>query len=211
MRIIGAVALLCAGWAVGFFSGRMSAWLFPVTDTQIVVMQKAPEPAAPAPTAAEKGSPAPEAAAATPAPAQPAGPPEASSTVAAREEATAPSSPTPPAAKDGGERPAQPAESVAPTAGQADTAQTKITVINPDAGKRAPPTAREPVRSREDREHLTREPASQPDDYAPAYGYRSPDQASIAACERRYSSFRRSDGTYQPYNSPTRELCPLLR
>jgi len=35
--------------------------------------------------------------------------------------------------------------------------------------------------------------------------------SALAECERRYSSFRRSDGTYQPYGSRPRELCPLLR
>jgi hypothetical protein len=30
-------------------------------------------------------------------------------------------------------------------------------------------------------------------------------------CERRYSSFRRSDGTYQPFDGGPRKRCPLLR
>ena len=37
------------------------------------------------------------------------------------------------------------------------------------------------------------------------------DQAGIEECERRYSSFRRSDGTYQPFGRSTREPCPFLR
>jgi hypothetical protein len=30
-------------------------------------------------------------------------------------------------------------------------------------------------------------------------------------CARRYASFRESDGTYQPYGSSQRKVCPLLR
>jgi hypothetical protein len=37
------------------------------------------------------------------------------------------------------------------------------------------------------------------------------DGPGIAECERRYSSFRRSDGTYQPYGRSSREVCPFLR
>jgi hypothetical protein len=37
------------------------------------------------------------------------------------------------------------------------------------------------------------------------------DRQGIAACERRYSSFRRSDGTYQPFGGGPRLRCPLLR
>jgi BA14K-like protein len=33
----------------------------------------------------------------------------------------------------------------------------------------------------------------------------------IAECERRYSSFRASDGTYQPFGRSGREVCPFLR
>ena len=37
------------------------------------------------------------------------------------------------------------------------------------------------------------------------------DGPGIAECESRYTSFRRSDGTYQPYGRSSRELCPFLR
>jgi hypothetical protein len=33
----------------------------------------------------------------------------------------------------------------------------------------------------------------------------------VAECERRYSSFRRSDGTYQPFGGGARTRCPHLR
>ena len=209
MRIVGAVALLCAGWAVGFFSGRMSAWLFPVADLQAVVMQKAPEPTPPL-RAAEK-SPAPAVAAIETAPPVPTDS-ETQSTAAALKTPLAQSSP----AKSGGDgvgaRPVgdEPAtRAVQPE----DAAQHKVTVLNPDAAKAKPaPVAKEPTPSPKDRQPAARDPAAQVDDLSrPTYGYQSTGQAAIMECERRYNSFRRGDGTYQPYNSPTRELCPLLR
>lgn len=42
-------------------------------------------------------------------------------------------------------------------------------------------------------------------------GFNRPISQRSQKCTRRYSSFRRSDGTYQPFNRPTREVCPLLR
>lgn len=47
---------------------------------------------------------------------------------------------------------------------------------------------------------------------APAADMR-PDQtaADVEECERRYSSFRRSDGTYQPFDGGPRRRCPHLR
>jgi len=38
-----------------------------------------------------------------------------------------------------------------------------------------------------------------------------PDDAAFGQCERRYSSFRRSDSTYQPLDGGPRRRCPLLR
>lgn len=37
------------------------------------------------------------------------------------------------------------------------------------------------------------------------------DDPAVGQCERRYSSFRRSDGTYQPFDGGARRRCPLLR
>lgn len=34
---------------------------------------------------------------------------------------------------------------------------------------------------------------------------------AVGQCERRYSSFRRTDGTYQPLDGGPRRRCPLLR
>ena len=38
-----------------------------------------------------------------------------------------------------------------------------------------------------------------------------PADDTAGQCERRYSSFRRSDGTYQPFDGGPRKRCPLLR
>ena len=47
-----------------------------------------------------------------------------------------------------------------------------------------------------------------------APGRQEPDRSAddtAGQCERRYSSFRRSDGTYQPFDGGPRKRCPLLR
>jgi BA14K-like protein len=53
------------------------------------------------------------------------------------------------------------------------------------------------------------------DDRQPmAEGRQEPDKSAgdtAGQCERRYSSFRRSDGTYQPFDGGPRKRCPLLR
>jgi hypothetical protein len=208
MRIVAAVALLCAGWAVGFFSGRMSAWLFPVTDTQVVVMQKAPEPATPT-RAAEVPPAAPAAASAQTEP-RPRAAPGTQSTASAQE---SPAPTAPAAKKDGDNAGTRLVESEAESNAvqPENTPQSKVTVINPDADKRAPTIAKGPARNRDDTEPVPREPSRLADDHRPAYGFQASGQAAIMECERRYNSFRRSDGTYQPYNSSSRERCPLLR
>jgi hypothetical protein len=40
---------------------------------------------------------------------------------------------------------------------------------------------------------------------------RTADENLLARCAKRYSSFRASDGTYQPYDGGPRKLCSLLR
>lgn len=47
-----------------------------------------------------------------------------------------------------------------------------------------------------------------PDAQARVSGDGSPQSSE---CARRYASFRESDGTYQPYGSSQRKVCPLLR
>lgn|GEM_PF-6806285 len=55
------------------------------------------------------------------------------------------------------------------------------------------------------------------DDEPAASGSRGTSQPGMAAaagaeeCQRRFSSFRSSDGTYQPYGGGPRQRCPLLR
>lgn len=52
------------------------------------------------------------------------------------------------------------------------------------------------------------DPNNKPDD---GLADNDTDHQGIAACERRYTSFRRSDGTYQPFGGGARLRCPLLR
>jgi hypothetical protein len=54
------------------------------------------------------------------------------------------------------------------------------------------------------------EPASDPPNQE-SVPKRTADEEMLARCSRRYSSFRASDGTYQPYDGGPRKLCSLLR
>jgi len=67
-----------------------------------------------------------------------------------------------------------------------------VTLINPSTGDPGAATA-EPLKPEADVAEIEADPQG------------------IAACERRYSSFRRSDGTYQPFGGGRRLRCPLLR
>jgi len=71
--------------------------------------------------------------------------------------------------------------------------EPRVKLINPDHGEARAATA-EPVRRADD-------------DVADT----ETDQQGLAACARRYSSFRRSDGSYQPFGGGPRQRCPLLR
>jgi hypothetical protein len=89
--------------------------------------------------------------------------------------------------------PATPSPGVAP---EAKKSPQGVTLLNPgkvdagpdgqDLGRRGPET-----------------PA-----FDRAVGAASP---TAQECERRYSSFRQSDGTYQPFGGGPRVRCPLLR
>ena len=52
-RVVAAIVLVGVGWATGFFAGRMSAWLFPVTNSDTaavtgVLERSSPRAAGPA-------------------------------------------------------------------------------------------------------------------------------------------------------------------
>jgi hypothetical protein len=70
------------------------------------------------------------------------------------------------------------------------------TILNPDTGERARDATTMPDRNRA----LEERPRT------------SGDATPLnSECARRYASFRESDGTYQPYGSAPRKVCPLLR
>jgi hypothetical protein len=102
--------------------------------------------------------------------------------------AVAPSSTTP--------TPAPPVERQAtqpPPAPDANPARPGVTLINPGSAE-VRPNPSEPSRGRES--------AGKSADSSPA---------GMEECERRFSSFRPSDGTYQPFGGGARARCPLLR
>ncbi len=73
------------------------------------------------------------------------------------------------------------------------------TVLNPGANQRTRDTRKAP-------ESVSRNDVSETQ--PSLSGNASPQNAE---CARRYASFRESDGTYQPYGSAQRKVCPLLR
>jgi hypothetical protein len=177
-RVIAAITLIAAGWAVGFFSGRMSAWIFPVANPDLVALKSALEHPAPIPATSTRS----------------------------------PSDVTP-APADEKERPSL-ALSPAPAPADQDSAERADTAKTPSPPARAPEQA-EPQRKPPQREAVlvnpewTATPRMEPE--ANPVGRNRVDDADIAECERRYSSFRASDGTYQPYGRNSRILCPFLR
>lgn len=177
-RIIAAIALIAAGWAVGFLSGRMSAWVFPVTNPDLAALKASMERAPP----------------------QTAHDAKASADVRAR--------PT-------GEK-ERPTLALSPSA-QADERNSqqpgtaKNEVSQPPAGKTEEPEAKTQPSPREAvlvNPEWTARAIAEP---APRAERDRTDDAGIAECERRYSSFRASDGTYQPYGRNSRVMCPHLR
>lgn len=192
-RVVGAIALIAAGWGIGFFSGRMSAWVFPVTHDNTSARLAVIEQTLARVTAASTATPAPTAQSGPPAKTDEGLPPQ-QPTNAADFESTGQKLARETVQKSG------PAETKGPTA-DADTASAEpdapvqrekddIAIINRDWKQ-----LRSSARYRD--AEIDRDPTH--------------DERAYAACERRYASFRRSDGTYQPYGRSSRELCPLLR
>jgi hypothetical protein len=179
-RVIAAITLIAAGWAVGFFSGRMSAWVFPVANPDLAALKSALEHPAPKPPIGARSP-----SDATPAPA------------AEKERPSLALSPAPaPADQDGAERadtaktPSPPAKAPEQAEPQKKPPQREAVLVNPE-WTATPRREREPEADPVERNRVN--------------------DADIAECERRYSSFRASDGTYQPYGRNSRVLCPFLR
>lgn len=199
LRAQAAVLMVIASGAVGFISGRASGWLVPMQSTpaaiasqQTAAAGKSSKPPMPVidPSAPDNK----EAAKATPRPPQPQ-PPAAPAPVAA--------TPAPVAAA-----PASPARPPDPAAA-ADPNPPGVTLINPgatDPGARGwtperTVLERRPEADRDTAPTLVGNPPGLPAGLPPG----------LEECERRYSSFRRSDGTYQPFGGGPRQTCPHLR
>jgi hypothetical protein len=85
------------------------------------------------------------------------------------------------------------------TSEQPDSKVSGATILNPEASQRAPDARKMPD-------------SMSPRDIAETQLKLSGDTSPAnSECARRYASFRESDGTYQPYGSAHRKVCPLLR
>lgn len=218
LRSRAALAMMIASVAIGFIAGRASVWLVPIDNqpnaaaarqaaevaptkpaktsgSQHSSDGKSSKPPTPLPLpqrAAEAGQPAKSEPQSVAAPSPPAVPAEADKT-GAKAQTDAPKPPSTAAASNTGAAPGAPEQP-----GKADQhAPSGATLINPgrvDAG----PDARDLVQPG----RTAGTPGSEEAAVAPG---------RIEACERHYSSFRRSDLTYQPYGGGPRARCPLLR
>lgn len=192
-RTVAALVLVAAGWSVGFLAGRMSAWLIPV-DTASVV---------------EKRGPSQDVASASPA--GPAAPPANATSRTA-------STPDPAAPSDAGDGKGR-TKSEAVSAGGRDDKRAAQGVVaaapeRAQTPKGAESASAEPKADEPEVTLLNPDWKGAKEDAAQsgrASTRESADQTGIAECERRYASFRRSDGTYQPYGRSSRETCPFLR
>jgi hypothetical protein len=210
LRRLAAAAILLAGITLGFTFGRVSVWLvgFDAPNSETTAR---PASERGANTAVRTTPPAPvsEARPSAMAPATQLGPtppanpsgPMPSLPLAVTPD-TSPSPQLPPATTAASQEPPKPV--VAPNwraaSGEArsngkveDKPGLNVQLINPGQDN-APRVATESARAA-DANQLESET----------------DRQDIAACEKRYSSFRRSDGTYQPYGGGARQRCPLLR
>jgi hypothetical protein len=189
MRIVIAVALLSVGWMTGFFSGRVSAWIVPVASSSLAPLEKIPAQdyasmqTAAATAAARKN--------------------EAKFQIAAAAAL------------------ARAARTMNFEAAAAAPHSDGIFEWPPQAAGEPSGVARKPGSSKrtgepEARERVNNLPNTHWTTIAPRPRHRDIDddvyeKGGVTACEGRYASFRRSDGTYQPFNSTLRERCPLLR
>jgi BA14K-like protein len=223
LRIVAASVLVITSASVGIFVGRMSTWLVP-TETprsgsaarqmaaidarERVSPPKATQslekpPAQPTPLAAmprgaiAEQTPAGQelATAEPPKPLPLPGPPRQSgSNRHPATESGASAAPAPQSVDAGAEsRRPQGNERGSTVASNPKPIESKVTLINPDGANAARDTSRSTP--------ATSAGAQNPD--AKAGGFEE--------CERRYSSFRREDGTYQPYGGGVRVRCPHLR
>lgn len=199
-RIVAALVLVAAGWATGFFAGRMSAWVFPVTEADTAAstaaLDKTPQRFAPNPLPNAEPPPAPRV--------------EEKQAIAARP-------PEPPAAPAAPEQPQPGLTILNSNASQQPSLQAggdSRTTVTSDEGDRVRAPQNDARVTETTTERAPDRRANRPDDERRANTMddgQAFDAASVAECESRYASFRRSDGTYQPFGRSSRQVCPLLR
>ena len=214
VRTLAAAAILFAGLAVGFLLGRMSAWLAAFeAPNRATVSRSSSDELGPSETVREKfpattPASAPRSTTTAPAGIQPKAtlklPPPATSAPSGAASPIGQAAPD--AASPVTQEPPKPVEAPNWRAATGDPANPAN--ANDEADSRAPNvTLINP--SHEDARAAAAEPATRSE--AGMAEIEEVDRHGIAACERRYSSFRRNDGTYQPFGGGPRQRCPLLR
>lgn len=211
--MLAALVMVSISAGLGFFGGRMSAWLLPVHDERATQegRQSRPDKF----TSTKPGAPAPTASASQVKPAQAANPDRP----IAKEENTSTASalePPDPATSRPQTSEPLPGASQTPARGAIGTEPGSIRIAlaaDPAivAGAAQPPVAPDFTIKNPDSaakgsdlgEERRSKPASDALD--------RPDAAALEQCQRRYSSFRASDGTYQPLDGGPRRACRLLR
>jgi hypothetical protein len=210
--MLAALVMMAASGSIGVFAGRMSAWILPVEAPRLLVDGRSRTEPAFREAATElraapilekhRGAPSSlgviEAAIGGPDTSAGRAPPATDNSAPRAPEETNPGI----AQEPGKELPT----------GAARTGWQTTTTPNPTASAAHPPASPSPV-------IINASPAIPPigsaDGARPAVRGMSaadrPNDGEIGQCERRYSSFRRTDGTYQPMDDGARKRCPLLR
>jgi len=202
-RAATALLLVTVSVSLVFAAGRMSAWIVPVTGTPRAVADgqekvKHPDAAPAKPALAMKSR------------AAPSSPGVIEAAIGDAKTSTDPA--TPSVVANSGETSGAVARTVADgvlrgvevAARQIPPAPDQSVVSPEPAAPKAPVALNagaDGFRTTDDRQPM-------------AAGRQEPDRSADATagqCERRYSSFRRSDGTYQPFDGGPRKRCPLLR
>jgi BA14K-like protein len=225
LRTLAAAAILFAGITLGFTLGRMSVWLIAtdapnreppareVGERGATVPLAAKTPAGPGAALPAQGAPTPAPTTSAPGPTtsapttpQPMMAPKAAAS-SPTPTSTAPAGPdSAPAASAAGARTQEPPKPVVAPNWRAAAGDPPGSVHGNDEDTRGP-NVKLINPSETDLGAAAAEPTKPDADVAEI----ETDRQGIAACERRYSSFRRSDGTYQPFGGGPRLRCPLLR
>jgi BA14K-like protein len=225
LRSRAALAMVIASVAVGFIAGRASVWIVPFDASPMGATSRQAAPAS-----ASEGqavNPPKQASVSSGKSSKPPTPlilpenstaaaPEQGPTILNRPSAAASSiaAPKPNAIgnespKDIGKRPDESANKPAPAAvdnGATPPAPEPAATPQPDR-QNVTPIDPGRVDVARDAPNTERQAAASPRE-ADRSGAGPP---GAEECERRFSSFRRSDGTYQPYGGGARQRCPLLR